>query len=88
MTGAPPTLAPPRPDASMTLLTSVIERPLDPGYAAAAARRSAAGLPPATPLRGPLILGAGLVAGLVLSVSAMTLRAGETAKLASLRAPR
>ena len=78
MTGAPPTLAPPRPDASMTLLTSVIERPLDPGYAAAAARRSAAGLPPATPLRGPLILGAGLVAGLVLSVSAMTLRAGET----------
>lgn len=30
---------PRRPDASMTLLTEVMERPLDPGYAAAAARR-------------------------------------------------
>src|SRR5690625_7887376 len=28
-----------RPDASMTLLNEVIERPLDPGYAAAAAAR-------------------------------------------------
>ena len=32
-----------RPDASMTLLTSMLERPLDPGYQAAADRRRAAG---------------------------------------------
>ncbi|PWJ54695.1 Uncharacterized conserved protein YlxW, UPF0749 family [Quadrisphaera granulorum] len=31
----------PRPDASMTLLREVMERPLDPGYAAAAERRRA-----------------------------------------------
>ena len=36
---------PPRRDASMTLLTSMLERPLDPGYAAAAEQRRAAGLP-------------------------------------------
>ncbi|MGQ7296835.1 DUF881 domain-containing protein [Quadrisphaera sp. KR29] len=35
----PPRLA--RPDASMTLLREVVERPLDPGYAAAAQRRRA-----------------------------------------------
>lgn len=35
------TTAPPRRDASMTLLTEVMERPLDPGYAAAAAEREA-----------------------------------------------
>jgi len=32
-----------RPDASMTLLTEVMERPLDPSYATAAARRTATG---------------------------------------------
>ncbi len=34
-----------RPDASMTLLREVMERPLDPGYAAAARRRERAGRP-------------------------------------------
>ena len=34
-----------RPDASMTLLTEVMTRPLDPGYAAAAERRRAEGRP-------------------------------------------
>jgi uncharacterized protein YlxW (UPF0749 family) len=37
---APPSWAP-RPDASMTLLREVVERPLDPGYAEAAAQREA-----------------------------------------------
>ena len=39
-----------RPDASMTLLTEMMQRPLDPGYAAAAGKRKAAGRrrPPAT----------------------------------------
>jgi uncharacterized protein YlxW (UPF0749 family) len=35
-----------RPDASMTLLAEVMERPLDPGYAAAAERRRLTGDPP------------------------------------------
>ncbi|TXR56684.1 DUF881 domain-containing protein [Quadrisphaera setariae] len=35
-----------RPDASMTLLVEVLERPLDPGYAAAAERRRAAASSP------------------------------------------
>lgn len=40
----------PRPDASMTLLREVMERPLDPGYEEAAARRRD-GAPPERPLR-------------------------------------
>ena len=40
-----------RPDESMTLLTSMLERPLDAGYQESADRRVAAGLPPATPTR-------------------------------------
>lgn len=35
-----------RPDESMTLLTEMMHRPLDPGYAAEADRRVAAGLTP------------------------------------------
>ena len=49
-----PTQAPPsatnRPDASMTLLREVMERPLDPGYEEAAARRRS-GSPPDAPSR-------------------------------------
>ncbi|WP_288798078.1 DUF881 domain-containing protein [Arsenicicoccus cauae] len=37
---------PRRPDESMTLLTEMMDRPLDPGYAAEADRRVAAGLTP------------------------------------------
>ncbi|QGH69430.1 DUF881 domain-containing protein [Pseudactinotalea sp. HY158] len=37
---------PRRPDASMTLLTEVMERPLDPGYAAMAERRGSGGARP------------------------------------------
>lgn len=69
---------PGRPDASMTLLTSMLERPLDPGYAAAAARRTAAGLPAATSLRGPWVIVAAVVTGLVFSIGALTLRAAQT----------
>ena len=36
-------VATPNPRASMTLITSMLERPLDPGYAAAAERRALAG---------------------------------------------
>jgi uncharacterized protein YlxW (UPF0749 family) len=72
---APPTR---RPDASMTLITTMLTRPLDPGYASAAARREAAGLPPSTSLRSPLLVAAALVIGLVVGVSAYNLTAASS----------
>ena len=58
----------------MTLLTSMMERPLDPGYAAAAAEREAAGLPPSTGTRTPTVVVAALVTGLLLTLGAVALR--------------
>lgn len=63
------------PDASMTLITTMMRRPLDPGYAAAAERRRAAGLPPSTSLRSPLLVIATLVIGLGVGISAYNLTA-------------
>jgi uncharacterized protein YlxW (UPF0749 family) len=64
----------------MTLLTEMMERPLDPGYAAAAERRRTAGLTPATGTRSPLLIGAAVTLGLLLVVAALALRpAGTTA---------
>lgn len=63
-----------RPDESMTLLTSMMERPLDPGYAAAAAEREAAGLPPSTGTRTPTVVVAAVVTGLLLATGALALR--------------
>jgi len=65
------------PDASMTLITTMLRRPLDPGYAAAAERRRAAGQPPSTSLRSPLLVAATLVIGLVVGVSAYNLTATD-----------
>ncbi|WP_327120774.1 DUF881 domain-containing protein [Streptomyces sp. NBC_01341] len=67
---------PPRPDASMSLLTTVMEHSLDEGYAEASARRSAdgsAGMP--RTLKAKLGLGAGLVlAALVVTLGAAEAR--------------
>lgn len=63
----------------MTLLTTMMERPLDPGYAAAAARREAAGLPPSTSLRSRGLGVAALAIGLVVGVSASNLTAADDA---------
>ncbi len=72
--------APPRrPDESMTLLTSMMERPLDPGYAAAAELREQAGLPPATSLRSARVFVAALLVGALLTMGAMALRRPDTA---------
>lgn len=68
-----------RPDESMTLLTSMMERPLDPGYAAAAQRRTDAGLPGGKSTRTPMMLVAALVVGLLLSLGALSLRGPDTA---------
>jgi uncharacterized protein YlxW (UPF0749 family) len=66
------------PDASMTLITTMLRRPLDPGYAAAAERRRAAGQPGSTSLRSPLLVAATLVIGLVVGVSAYNLTASSS----------
>ncbi|MFD3311502.1 DUF881 domain-containing protein [Streptomyces sp. NPDC058656] len=65
---------PPRPDASMSLLTNVMDHSLDEGYAEAAARKKAdgAGALPKT-LRAKL----GLAAGLVLAALVVTVGAAE-----------
>ncbi|WP_261994170.1 hypothetical protein [Streptomyces sp. t39] len=67
-TGSPPV----RPDASMSLLTNVMEHSLDDGYAEASARRAESGGLPRT-LRARL----GLAAGLVLAAAVVTVGAAE-----------
>ena len=71
--------APERPDASMTLITEMMERPLDPGYAAAAGRRQELGQSAATGLRSPLLITVAILIGALLSVSALALRAPTSA---------
>ncbi|MFI6287951.1 DUF881 domain-containing protein [Streptomyces sp. NPDC051018] len=68
-TGSPPA----RPDASMSLLTNVMEHSLDDGYAEAAARRRAEGAGLPRTLRARL----GLAAGLVLAAMVVTVGAAE-----------
>lgn len=65
----------PRPDASMTLLREVMERPLDPGYAAAGAARRAGSAPAPTWPRRTTTVALGLLAGLVAVVGVVQLRA-------------
>jgi uncharacterized protein YlxW (UPF0749 family) len=62
----------------MTLLTTMIQRPLDPGYAAAADRREAAGRPRATSLRSPRLVIATVLLGLVVGVAAYNLTAADS----------
>jgi uncharacterized protein YlxW (UPF0749 family) len=62
----------------MTLLTSVMERPLDPGYAAAAERRERAGLPASSGTRTLVVLAAALAIGLLLTLGALSLRTPST----------
>ena len=63
----------------MTLITEMMEHPLDPGYAAAAERRSQAGLPAATGLRSPLLVIVTVLIGALLAASALALRVPTTA---------
>jgi len=67
-----------RRDESMTLITEMMERPLDPGYAAAAETRRKSGLPPATGHRSLLLVLVAVLIGVLLAVSALTLRVPET----------
>jgi uncharacterized protein YlxW (UPF0749 family) len=67
-----------RPDESMTLITEMMQRPLDPGYAAAAESRQRSGLPAATGRRSPLLVLVAVLIGALLAISAMALRAPTT----------
>lgn len=67
-----------RPDASMTLINEMFERPLDPGYAAEAARRTRLGLPRARIATVPAFLAA-VVIGFVSVTAALALRPAPTA---------
>jgi len=62
----------------MTLITEMMQRPLDPGYAAAAESRQKAGLPPATGHRGPILVLVAVLIGVLLATSALALRAPTT----------
>ena len=71
------------PDASMTLIRTMMERPLDPGYQAAADRRVAQGLPGSTSLRAPRLAVAALGIGLVVGVAASNLTATDSPRAAA-----
>jgi len=62
----------------MTLITEVMQRPLDPGYAAAAESRRKSGLPPATSHRGPMSVIFAILIGALFATSALALRAPTT----------
>ena len=66
----------------MTLLTEMLERPLDAGYQQAADRRAAAGLPPATSTRTILVIIMVLLTGFLFAVGAKALRPKPTAAAA------
>jgi uncharacterized protein YlxW (UPF0749 family) len=68
-----------RRDNSMTLITEMMERPLDPGYAAAAERRQQSGLPAATGIRSPLLIIVAVLIGALLGTSGLALRTPTTA---------
>ncbi|WP_251150959.1 DUF881 domain-containing protein [Cellulosimicrobium sp. Marseille-Q4280] len=66
-------------DASMTLLNEVMHRPLDPGYAAAAARRARDGDAPRGRGRTVLLVVLAVVLGLVTTAATLDLRAPQPA---------
>ena len=62
----------------MSLLQELMDRPLDPSYAAAADRREAAGLPRSTSTRGPVVIVSALLIGFLLVAAALALRPSGT----------
>ncbi|GAA1184422.1 DUF881 domain-containing protein [Ornithinimicrobium humiphilum] len=64
----------PDPAASMALLNQVLDPPVGPGYSSAAEAREAAGLPRSSGFATPLMFVTALAFGVLLTVSALTLR--------------
>jgi uncharacterized protein YlxW (UPF0749 family) len=62
----------------MTLLTEMMQRPLDPSYAAAAESRERSGLAAATGHHSPLLILVAVLIGALLATSALALRAPTT----------
>lgn len=62
----------------MTLIAEMMQRPLDPGYAAAAEAREKSGLPRGTGHQGPMLVTFAVLVGALLAISALALRAPET----------
>lgn len=67
-----------RVDQSMSLITELMEHPLEPSYEAAAQQRREAGLKPATSTATPLVLVIALVVGLLFALAAVNLRAASS----------
>ncbi len=63
----------------MALISEIMDRPLDPGYAAEAESRRRSGQSTTTGYRTPLLLVAGVLIGFLLAVAALSLRAPESA---------
>lgn len=69
----------PNPAASMALLEEVLDPPVGPGYHSAARAREEAGLPPSSGYSTVLMFFTALVLGVLVTVSAVTLRAPDPA---------
>lgn len=69
----------PRREYSMTLLTSMLERPLDPGYAAAAARRQRSGGERARPVGTPIVALVAIAIGVLVTMAALRASGTDTA---------
>ncbi len=67
----------PNPAASMALLEEVLDPPVGPGYHSAAAARQEAGLPASSGSSTPLMFVTALALGVLVTVSAVTLRAPD-----------
>src|SRR5690606_40019133 len=67
----------------MTLLNEVMFRPLDPGYADAAARRAAGGAPPRGRAGAVGLVALAVVLGLVTTAAAVQLRAPQPGVIAA-----
>lgn len=67
----------PDPAASMALLNEVLDPPVGPGYHSAAEARVEAGLPASSGYSTPLLFVTALVLGVLVTVSAVTLRAPD-----------
>ncbi|MBK6442793.1 MAG: DUF881 domain-containing protein, partial [Actinomycetales bacterium] len=67
-----------RVDESMALITELREGSLEPGYAAASARRVAEGLPKHSSGRSPMVIAVAVACGFLLVVSALSLKSATS----------